>query len=202
MLPAVRRIRVPRRIGAFSTFKDDDPVKRQSGDLKSDHPEAQVNTGPEQSSFEWEGRDSNFEAMSKKVVGIIKTRPGGRQEMGNAVVTEESTRPKPTDRHTTLQSGPDEESVIAAGTLNMKQIREVFLLYQEQGKNIQSIAEEYNLDHELLKRVFKHTSLALSDQAGEFQFKDKRYGAGTGRDICPTDHVISERFSTENLRTC
>ncbi|KAL3690135.1 hypothetical protein R1sor_016444 [Riccia sorocarpa] len=172
MLHGARRIRISRRSLAFSTVRSGDPVKPQSGDVNTDHPEAQVDTEPEQSPFQWEDRDPSFETMSREVLGTIRTRPGGRQEMGNAVVTEESTRPKPTDRHTTLQSGPDEETVMAAGTLNVKQIREVFLLYQEDGKDVQSIAEQYKVDPELLKRVFKHTSLALSAQAAEFKFKD------------------------------
>lgn len=91
-----------------------------------------------------------------------------------AVVTEELTRPMPMDRHTTLLSGPDEDTVIAAGSLNLKQIREIFILYQEQGMNEESIAKKFNVDAELLKRIFRHTSLVVPDQAEELTFKDKK----------------------------
>ncbi|KAG6557999.1 hypothetical protein Mapa_000178 [Marchantia paleacea] len=173
MLPVFRRLRLPKFVSAFSSVKPEGQVKRQSADVETTPPEPQVIVEPEQNLGDWERRDPKFAAMSQQVVGIITTRPGGKQEMGNAVVTEESTRPMPMDRHTTLLSGPDEDTVTAAGSLNLKQIREIFILYQEQGMNEESIAEKFNVDAELLKQIFRHTSLVVPDQAGEFTFKDK-----------------------------
>jgi hypothetical protein len=71
----------------------------------------------------------------------------------------------PTDRHTTLLSGPDEDSRESPGTLNHAHIRELFLLYQgkadgqEKPMDVESLAKKFSVDVELLRKVLRHTTL-------------------------------------------
>lgn len=83
-----------------------------------------------------------------------------------AHVTAEFHRPKPTNRHTTAATGPDEVKVVASGTLNISGIRDVFLLYQahaegrrEKSNDVTFLAQKFNVDRELLERVLRFNSL-------------------------------------------
>ena len=81
-----------------------------------------------------------------------------------AHVTAEFHRPKPTNRHTTAATGPDEVKVVTSGTLNISGIRDVFLLYQAEGrreepKDVTFLAQKFNVDRELLERVLQFNHL-------------------------------------------
>jgi hypothetical protein len=79
----------------------------------------------------------------------------------------EYRRPKPTNRHTSALTGPDEERIVAPGTLNLAQIHELFHLYQqaqvegqqEKPVDTQLLAQKFNVDLVLLEKVLHFSSL-------------------------------------------
>jgi len=153
-----------------------DPVQpsatvRHSVEVKPQAPEPQRIIEPEPIQGEWDRGDPKYSAMMQQVVGKITTRPAGGQEMGSAHVTAEFRRLKPANRHTSAATGPDEEKVVAAGTLNIAGIHEALRLYQGLGEgqeqksvDVKALAERFNVDVVLLERVFKYTSLPVPQQ--------------------------------------
>jgi hypothetical protein len=111
--------------------------------------------------------EPKYAAMMQQVVGRISTRPGGTQEMGPAHEAAEYRRLKPTNRHTSALTGPDEERIVAPGTLNLAQIHELFHLYQqaqvegqqEKPVDTQFLAQKFNVDVVLLEKVLHFSSL-------------------------------------------
>lgn len=134
---------------------------RQSVEVRPEAPEPQRIIEPAPIAEEWDRRDPKYFAMTQQVVAKITTRPGGEQEMGSAHVIGEYRRPRPLNRHTSAATGPDEEKVVSAGTLNIVGIQEALRLKQDNKVDVKALAERFNVDAVLLERVFKYTSLPV-----------------------------------------
>ncbi|XP_059648602.1 uncharacterized protein LOC132294672 isoform X2 [Cornus florida] len=112
-----------------------------------------------------EERDSQYDAMLSRMVGRIRAKPGGKLEMGEAIVVEKYNRPMPKLRNTTPDSGRYEGRTAPPGTLNVAQIRHVILLYQGKADdhdgpmNIDQISEKFRVDPEQVQRIVQHLSL-------------------------------------------
>ncbi|CAK9237647.1 unnamed protein product [Sphagnum jensenii] len=140
---------------------------RQSVEIIPQAPEPQMIIEPAQNTRDGLELDPKYASMMQQVVGRISTRPGGTQEMGPAHEAAEYRRPKPTNRHTSALTGPDEERVVAPGTLNLAQIHELFHLYQqaqvegqqEKPVDTQFLAKKFNVDVVLLEKVLQFSSL-------------------------------------------
>lgn len=156
------------------------PVPRQSVEVRPQAPEPQPIIEPGMPiPGEWNRGDPRYSAMVQQVVGKISTRPGGTQEMGNAQVTAEFRRPRPSNRRTSAATGPDEEKVVAAGTLNIAGIQEALRLFQgiraegekvqEKPMDVKSLAEKFNVNVVLLERVLKYTSLPEPSRKQKFR---------------------------------
>ena len=79
-------------------------------------------------------------------------------------MTAEYRRPKPANRQTSAATGPDEEKVVAAGTLNIAGIREALQMHQEEPMDVKILAAKFNVDAVLLDKVLRYTSLPLPPQ--------------------------------------
>ncbi|KAA8548918.1 hypothetical protein F0562_000602 [Nyssa sinensis] len=77
-----------------------------------------------------EERDAQYDAMLSQMVGRIKSKPGGKLEMGEAFVVEKYNRSLPKLRNTTATSGRYEEKPVSPGNLNVAQLRHIILLHQ------------------------------------------------------------------------
>ncbi|MCL7044206.1 hypothetical protein MKW94_023910 [Papaver nudicaule] len=119
--------------------------------------------------FEEEEKDSGYDAMLSQMVGRIKTKPGGKLEMGEAFVVEKYNRPMPKLRNTTIESGRFEEKVVPPGTLNVTQIRHILQLRQGKAEDynghmdINQIAENFRVDTAQLLKIFQFVSLPPED---------------------------------------
>ncbi|EEF45517.1 conserved hypothetical protein [Ricinus communis] len=112
-----------------------------------------------------EERDPQFDAMLSQMVGRIKTKPGGKDEMAEAAVVERYNRPMPKLRNTTLDSARYEERPAPPGTLNVAQLRQIMLLHQGKadGQNapidIHQIAEKFRLEVAQVQQILEFVSL-------------------------------------------
>ncbi|XWS53638.1 hypothetical protein CRYUN_Cryun10bG0017900 [Craigia yunnanensis] len=118
-----------------------------------------------------EERDPKYDAMLSKMVGRISAKPGGRPEMGEALVAENPNRPLPKLRNTTSESGRYEERPAPPGTLNVKQLRDIMLLHQGKADDhdgpmdVQQIAKKFNLDVAQVQRILQFMSLPPEDSS-------------------------------------
>ncbi|KAJ7554570.1 hypothetical protein O6H91_06G145900 [Diphasiastrum complanatum] len=141
------------------------PPLRQSLEVKPTPPEPHPIVEPMQNLVGWDYSDPKYAAMVRQVVGRITTRPGGKPEMGEAEITAEYRRPKPVNRHTSAATGPDDDIPVNPGTLNLRQLRELFLLYQGQADgqekplDFETLAKKYKLDVVLVEKMLRHTAL-------------------------------------------
>ncbi|XP_014500163.1 uncharacterized protein LOC106761160 [Vigna radiata var. radiata] len=121
-----------------------------------------------------EERDPKFDAMLGQMVGRIKSKPGGKPEMGEAFVVEKYNRPMPKLRNTKPDSGRYEERQVPAGTLNIAQLRHIILLHEGKADdyngrmNAQQIAEKFQVDLVQIQRILQFLS-----QPPEGSSKDK-----------------------------
>ncbi|XP_062150303.1 uncharacterized protein LOC133858861 isoform X1 [Alnus glutinosa] len=112
-----------------------------------------------------EERDPKFDAMLSQMSGRIKSKPGGKPEMGEAFVMEKYNRPMPKLRNTKPDSGRYEERPAPPGTLNVAQLRYIILLHQgkaddhEGPMDIQQIAEKFRIDVAQVERILQFVSL-------------------------------------------
>ncbi|KAK9136937.1 hypothetical protein Sjap_007531 [Stephania japonica] len=136
--------------GALSGGHDDDGI-------------AQINTDNV-----LEERDPQYDAMLSQMVGRIKSKAGGKLEMGEAFIVEKYKRPMPKLRSTKSETSRDEEAV-PAGTLNVSQLKQIFLLQQGKAENhdgpmdVQQIADKFRIDVLLVKRILQFLSLPPED---------------------------------------
>lgn len=131
-----------------------------------DHPEGNqpVNTGNV-----LEVRDPQYDAMLNQMLGRVKTKAGGKAEMGEAAVVERQTRPLPKLRNTKPDSSRYEEKPAPPGTLNVAQLRHIMLLHQ--GKvddhngpmDAKQIAEKFQLDVLQVQTILQCVSLPPED---------------------------------------
>ncbi|KAG6575057.1 hypothetical protein SDJN03_25696, partial [Cucurbita argyrosperma subsp. sororia] len=102
-----------------------------------------------------EERDPQFDAMLSQMAGRIRSKPGGKLEMGEASVVERYDRPMPRLRNTDLKSSKYEDRPAPPGTLNVAQMRHIMLLHE--GK-----AEDH--DGPMGRTVFKTKRRVLNNR--------------------------------------
>ncbi|KAL6190989.1 hypothetical protein ACLB2K_037383 [Fragaria x ananassa] len=118
-----------------------------------------------------EERDPKFDSMLNQMVGRIKSKPGGRPEMGEAHVVEKYKRPLPKLRDTKPDSGRFEERAAPPGTLNVAQLRHIILLHQGKAEDhngpmeVQKIAEKFRVDVAEVRRIVQFVSLPPEDNS-------------------------------------
>ncbi|KAM5569010.1 hypothetical protein ABKV19_016503 [Rosa sericea] len=116
-----------------------------------------------------EERDPKFDSMLNQMVGRIKSKPGGKPEMGEAHVVEKYKRPLPKLRDTKPDSGRFEERAAPPGTLNVAQLRHIILLHQGKAEDhngpmeVQKIADKFRVDVAEVKRIVQFVSLPPED---------------------------------------
>ncbi|XP_015899938.3 uncharacterized protein LOC107433194 [Ziziphus jujuba] len=112
-----------------------------------------------------EERDVKYDAMLSQMAGRIRTKPGGKLEMGEAFVVEKYDRPLPKIRNTKPDSDRYEERPTPAGTLNVAQLRHIILLHEGKADdhdgpmNIHQIAKKFQVDVTQVERILQFTSL-------------------------------------------
>lgn len=138
-------------------------ISRTSGEVDSE--------GTSQISTEnlLEERDPKYDAMLSQMVGRIRSKPGGKLEMGEAFVVEKYDRPMPKLRNTKPDSGKYEERPAPPGTLNVAQLRHIVLLHQGKADDhdgpmdIQQIAEKFRIDVAQVEKILQFVSLPSED---------------------------------------
>ncbi|PKI55590.1 uncharacterized protein LOC116188067 [Punica granatum] len=120
-----------------------------------------------------EERDPQFDAMLGQMVGRIRSKPGGKLEMGEAHVAEKYNRPLPKLRNTRPDSGRFEERPVPAGTLNVAQLRHIILLHQGKAEDhtgpmdARQIAEKFRVEVTEIERILKFISLPPENEKKE-----------------------------------
>ncbi|KAI3459276.1 hypothetical protein Pfo_015939 [Paulownia fortunei] len=118
-----------------------------------------------------EDRDVQYDAMLSQMVGRIRSKPGGKLEMGEASVVEKYKRPLPKLRNTTPESGRYEERPAPPGTLNVAQVRQIILLYQgksddyDGSMDVGQIAERFQIDAAQVQNILQFVSLPPEDDS-------------------------------------
>ncbi|XP_050374138.1 uncharacterized protein LOC126791716 [Argentina anserina] len=116
-----------------------------------------------------EERDPKFDSMLNQMVGRIRSKPGGKPEMGEAHVVDKYNRPLPKLRDTKPDSGRFEERAAPPGTLNVAQLRHIILLHQGKAEDhngpmeVQTIAEKFQVDVAEVRRIVQFVSLPPED---------------------------------------
>ncbi|CAB4262733.1 unnamed protein product [Prunus armeniaca] len=118
-----------------------------------------------------EERDPSYDAMLNQMVGRIKSKPGGKLEMGEAFVVEKYKRPLPKLRDTKPDSGRYEERPAAPGTLNVAQLRHIILLHQGKAEDhngpmeADQIADKFRVDVAEVRKILQFVSLPPEDSS-------------------------------------
>ncbi|CAN1806971.1 hypothetical protein LINPERHAP1_LOCUS24861 [Linum perenne] len=119
-----------------------------------------------------EEKDPQFDAMLGQMVGRIKTKPGGKPEMGEATIVERSQKPLPKLRNTTASAGRYEERPVPPGTLNVAQLRHILKLHAGKGGeggdskgpvDVHQISQQFRLEVEQVKKFLQFVSLPPED---------------------------------------
>ncbi|XP_057430231.1 uncharacterized protein LOC130723268 [Lotus japonicus] len=111
-----------------------------------------------------EERDPSYDAMLGQMVGRIKSKPGGKSEMGEAFLVEKYRRPMPRLRNTKPDSGGYEERPVPTGTLNVAQLRQIILLHNGKAEDhngpmdAHQIAEKFQVDVVQIQRILQFLS--------------------------------------------
>ncbi|KAI4345433.1 hypothetical protein L6164_012558 [Bauhinia variegata] len=120
-----------------------------------------------------EERDPRYDAMLGQMAGRIRTKPGGKPEMGEAFVVEKHNRTLPKLRNTKPGSARYEERHVPEGTLNVAQLRHVVLLHEGKADdhngpmNVHLIAEKFRVDASQIQRILQCLSLPPEDSIKE-----------------------------------
>ncbi|KAI8002613.1 hypothetical protein LOK49_LG08G03182 [Camellia lanceoleosa] len=118
-----------------------------------------------------EERDPQYDVMLNQMVGRIKSKPGGKLEMGEASVVENYRRPLPKLRNTNMDSSRYEERPVPPGTLNVAQLRHVILLHQGKADDhdgpmdIHQIAEKFRVEVVQIQKILQSVSLPPEDSS-------------------------------------
>ncbi|KAG5555007.1 hypothetical protein RHGRI_012528 [Rhododendron griersonianum] len=118
-----------------------------------------------------EERDPQYDVMLNQMVGRIKSKPGGKLEMGEASVVDKYKRPMPKLRNTTVDSGRYEERPVPPGTLNVAQLRHIILLHQGKADDhsgpmdVHQIAEKFRVDVAQIQKILQSVSLPPEDSS-------------------------------------
>ncbi|KAJ8766368.1 hypothetical protein K2173_022427 [Erythroxylum novogranatense] len=114
-------------------------------------------------------RDPQYDAMLGQMLGRIRSKPGGKAEIGEASVVERYNRPMPKLRNTKTDSGRYEDRPVPPGTLNVTQLRHIILLHQGKAEDhegpmsIHLIAEKFQLEVAQVERIVQSISLPPED---------------------------------------
>ncbi|XP_023006464.1 uncharacterized protein LOC111499180 [Cucurbita maxima] len=125
-----------------------------------------------------EERDPQFDAMLSQMAGRIRSKPGGKLEMGEASVVERYNRPMPKLRNTDLKSSKYEDRPAPPGTLNVAQMRHIILLHEGKADDhdgpmgVNQIAERYNVGVSQIRTILQFLSLPPEDS-----LRDKKKGS-------------------------
>uniref|UniRef100_A0A5B6YR30 Uncharacterized protein n=1 Tax=Davidia involucrata TaxID=16924 RepID=A0A5B6YR30_DAVIN len=144
------------------------PVDKVSGDIID--PGSEGESGINADNI-LEERDPQYDTMLNQMVGRIRSKPGGKLEMGEASVVETYNRPMPKLRNTTMTSGRYEERSVPPGNLNVAQLRHVILLHQGKADDhngpmdIPQIAEKFRIDVVQVQRILQYISLPPEDDS-------------------------------------
>ncbi|XP_065863632.1 uncharacterized protein [Euphorbia lathyris] len=116
-----------------------------------------------------EERDQKYDMMLNQMAGRIRTKPGGKLEIGEAAVVEKYNRPMPKLRNTKPDSDRYEERPTTPGTLNIAQLRHIMLLHQGKAEDqngpmeIRQIAEMFRLEVGQVQQILQFVSLPPED---------------------------------------
>ncbi|XP_050218772.1 uncharacterized protein LOC126669363 [Mercurialis annua] len=122
---------------------------------------------------ELEEKDPQYDAMLNQMVGRIRTKPGGKLEMGEAAVGERYDRPMPKLRNTKPDSTRYEERPAPPGTLNIAQLRHMMLLHQGKADDqtgpmdIHQIANKFRLEVDQVQQILKFVTLPPEEKKEE-----------------------------------
>ncbi|XP_020678053.1 uncharacterized protein LOC110096439 [Dendrobium catenatum] len=112
-----------------------------------------------------EERDPEYDAMLKKMAGTIRSKPGGKLEMGEAFIVQKYKRPLPKIRSSVGESGRDGQKPLLPGTLTIAQLQEIMLLHQGKSgdhkgpMDIQNIAKKFGVDSVQVEQILQFISL-------------------------------------------
>ncbi|KAL7220661.1 hypothetical protein ACSBR2_013524 [Camellia fascicularis] len=111
--------------------------------------EVEIRINAENILEEW---DPQYDAMLGPMVGRIRSKPGGKLEMGEASVVDKNNRPMPKLRNTSPESSRYEERPVPPETLNVAQLRHITLPHQGKADDnnghmdITKIADKFRID--------------------------------------------------------
>jgi hypothetical protein len=148
--------RPPSKIAADKPVETAKPVKLESFN-DDDRPKANLDNILEE-------RDPKFDAMLGQMLGRITSKPGGKLEMGEASLVERYNRPMPKLRNTKPNSAQYEERPVAAGTLNVAQLRHIILLHEGKADDhngpmdVHQIAEKFRIDVGQIQKILQFLS--------------------------------------------
>ncbi|GBG62286.1 hypothetical protein CBR_g29894 [Chara braunii] len=115
---------------------------------------------------EWDKNDAKFKVLTQQIVGSITTRPAGKEVTGGASVNPvRAPSLLPKDRSTKVDSGIQDAKEVVEGTMNIIQLKEMFLLQNGSGDekgepwDVKRLAERYKVDAEALENVIWNMSL-------------------------------------------
>ncbi|XP_058083232.1 uncharacterized protein LOC131231148 [Magnolia sinica] len=112
-----------------------------------------------------EERDPEYDAMLSQLVGRIRSKPGGKLEMGEASVVERYNRPMPKLRSSKAEVGHDEQKSAPPGSLTIAQLRHILLLHQGKADDhdgpmdAHNIAKKFRIDTAQVEKVLQFLSL-------------------------------------------
>ncbi|GMP56826.1 hypothetical protein CsSME_00021153 [Camellia sinensis var. sinensis] len=106
-----------------------------------------------------EERDPQYDAMLGQMGGRIRSKPGGKLEMGETSVVDKNKRPMPKLRNTSPESSKYEERPVPPGTLNVAQLQHITLLHQGKADDhnghmdITKIADKLRIDVVQIQKI-------------------------------------------------
>lgn len=131
-------------------------------------PEDISKTTVENSSLE--ERDPGYDVLLQKMIGTIRTRPGGKQEMGEAIIIQKFKRPLPKVRSSKDESVSHGQKPVPPGTLTIAQVQEIMLLHQGKSvdhggpMDIHTIAHKFGVDPVQVEKIIQFVSLPSEQQ--------------------------------------
>eukprot|EP01018_Ginkgo_biloba_P021747 Gb_15443 [translate_table: standard] len=118
-------------------------------------------------------RDPGYDVMLNQMLGRIRVKPGGKSEMGEASVIPKYKRPMPKLQKSDASARPNEEEIVAPGTLNISQLRQILQLHegkaenQEKPMDAKGIAEKFRVDGVVVQKILHYVSLPTESKAEE-----------------------------------
>ncbi|PKA58445.1 hypothetical protein AXF42_Ash013951 [Apostasia shenzhenica] len=120
-------------------------------------------------------RDPQYDAMLQKMVGTIRSKPGGKLEMGESFIVQNYKRPLPKVRSSKEEFGARGERPVTPGTLTVAQLQEIILLYEGKSTGhkgpmkIHEIANKFRIDTAQVEKIVQFLSLPPEDHQEDSQ---------------------------------